>query len=253
MVATGDMNWLVEVLRATAFYDAGEATPSAVNIWETATGRSPERVANQLAEGVEVAEGVFENNALSVSRRVGRVDIVLNVAPPPPNTRVDGFVAMGAFHTHLRRFSPAVTSWLRNSPSSTRLAFGSVLLMNAKDLRDGNEMMGRLLPDVHIDIDNAYDFFYQINRRRRSKSTNAVIINRLTKWSVAQGGSVDFIAGGGVGLQLSSERIFFASRLELDINTIGPPNHPIPKAKTVELFEELVTLGVEIANKGDMA
>ena len=164
--------------------------------------------------------------------------------------------------TNLSRSSPCsetpstflgnVNKWLRTSPSSVRLAFGSVLIAETESVSDGNRKIERMLPNVQLDAEGSVDFFYQINRRRRSLSTSGVLVNRLSKWSVVQGGSVDFIASGGTGVRVSSGQEFFACRLELDVNTIGPRNHPIPKAKTADLFEELTRLGGEIAEKGDI-
>ena len=240
------------MLRATAFYNANESVSDAARVWEVVTGRTPDRVSSRPREGTQAAEGAIRDNALVVSSQVGRIDLNLRPTPPAPNVRIDRFVTLGEFTDVLSQFIEMASGWLRESPPSIRLAFGSVLLQETESIETGNREINRFLPGIQIDASESSDFFYQINRRRRSHSTSGVLINRLSKWSVMQGGSVDLVAGGGVGIQVSSGQAFYGCRLELDVNTIGPRNHPIPKTKTADLFKELAGLGKEIAEKGDI-
>ena len=244
--------WDAEILRATAFYNPDEPVTDAARVWEVVTGQTPDRVSSRPREGAQSAEGGVQDSVLVVNTQVGRIDLNLRPMPPAPNVRMDGFLTLGPFPDLLPRFVAAAENWLRESPSCIRLAFGSVLLREAESISTGNEEINRLLPSVQIDASGSTDFFYQINRRRRSLSTSGVLVNRLSKWSVMQGGSVDLVAGLGPGIQVSSGQAFYGCRLELDVNTIGPRNHPIPKAKTTDLFKELTNLGKEIAEKGDI-
>ena len=244
--------WRAEILRATAFYGMNESVSDAAGVWEVVMGRSPDRVSSRPREGIQVAEGGIQGSVLVVNSQAGRIDLNIRPLPPAPNVRLDKFITLGLFTELIPQFIQMANGWLRESPPSSRLAFGSVLLKETESIRTGNEEINRLLPSVQIDASGSSDFFYQINRRRRSLSTNGVLINRLSKWSVMQGGSVDLIAGGGIGIQVSSGQEFYGCRLELDMNTIGPPNHPIPKAKITDLFDELTRLGKEIADEGDI-
>ena len=246
-------NWRVESFRATAFRGVGETVPEAAQIWEAATGLSPEQVSSRPRENIYTAEGNYENNALSVNCRLERVDLSLRPVPSPPNIPIDWFATIGPFSDRLPLFLDATKRWLRTGGSWVRLAFGSVLLMETESVVTGNETMSQLLPDVHLNAAEVLDFFYQVNRRRKSTSVNGEWINRLSKWSVIQGGAIGFVIGGAQGLQLSPTPDFFACRLELDVNTVGPQNHPIPKARNEALFEELASLAAEIAAKGDIA
>ena len=245
-------DWRAESLRATAFYAANEPVSDAAQVWEVVTGGTPDRVSSRPREGTQTAEGSIQGNVLVISSQVGRIDLNVRPMPPAPNVRMDGFVTLGLLTETLPSFLETAKAWLRASPPSIRLAFGSVLLRETESISTGNEEINRLLPSVQIDAKDSSDFFYQINRRRRSLSTNGVLVNRLSKWSVMQGGSVDLVAGVGLGLQVSSGQEFYGCRLELDVNTIGPQNHPIPKAKIIDLFGELTRLGKEIADKGDI-
>ena len=245
-------NWRAESLRATTFYNTNETVPDVAQVWESVAGRSPERVSSRPREGIQTAEGGLEDTILVVTSQPERIDLNIRPALPAPNVRIRGFLTLGLLSETLMPFLENMRKWLRESPPSTRLAFGSVLLVDTESVAAGNERMDRMLPNVQLDAEGSSDFFYQINRRRRSLTTSGVLVNRLSKWSVAQGGSVGIFAGAGTGIQLSSEHGFFACRLELDVNTVGPQNHPIPKAKITDLFEELASLGKEIADKGDI-
>ena len=247
------MDWRAESLRATAFYNPSETVPDVKQVWEAVAGRSPERVSSRPREGVQTAEGGLEGNIFVVGNQADRIDLRVQPMLPAPNVRIHGFLTLGPFSETLPPFLENMRKWLRESPPSIRLAFGSVLLVETESVATGNEMIGRMLPDVRLDAEGSSDFFYQINRQRRSLSTSGVLINRLSKWSVVQGGSVDLVASGGIGVQVSRGQEFYGCRLELDVNTIGPRNHPIPMGKIADLFQELTGLGKEIANKGDIS
>ena len=192
-------DWRAESLRATAFYNTNETVSDAAQVWEAVTGRSPESVSSRPRESVNLAEGNFENNNLVVSRQPDRVDLILRAIPPRPNVPIEGFITLGPFLHLFTPFLDMTKKWLRTAPDLSRLAFGSVLLMEAESVRDGNEAMNQLLPSVQVDAAGSTDFFYQINRRRRSAAVTSMLVNRLTKWSVIQGGTIDVSAGGTPG------------------------------------------------------
>ena len=43
-----------------------------------------------------------------------------------------------------------------------------------------------------------------------------------------------------------------AARLEIDINTVLEESNLLPHDNLISIFEELVTLGIEIAERGDI-
>jgi hypothetical protein len=93
------------------------------------------------------------------------------------------------------------------------------------------------------------DFAYQINRRRESATRAGLNINRLSKWSVALAQASVVDASTGEVVEEEPER--FATRLELDINTAPGETDDLSGADAVALFDELITLGGEIAEHGD--
>ena len=117
---------------------------------------------------------------------------------------------------------------------------------------DANRRLSALLPDVRLDADRSSDFLYQINRRRISASDPEILVNRLSKWSVMHGGAVALAVIGDTGPHLSRSPDYFACRLELDINSAGPLSSSMLESGVAQLFEEFVSLGKEIAEKGDI-
>jgi len=94
--------------------------------------------------------------------------------------------------------------------------------------------------------DKEGDFLYQYNRRRTSLTAPEVEINRLSKWTWAPLGEVQ-VKDGKLVHPLES-----ACLLELDINTMPEFQGPLQQDRLAPLFEEMVELAVEIAQRGDV-
>jgi len=114
----------------------------------------------------------------------------------------------------------------------------------------GYRNLSRYLPAVRLDPEGSQDFYYQINRPRRSTVVDGLQINRLSKWSVAQFVPITLMltpqsvqSGVGAGEE--------ACRIEVDVNTAPHGNAELPSARLPEVFGELVRLGEEIVSKGD--
>ena len=245
-------DWKAEGLRVTTFHDVGVIAKGVEQLWEAITREKPEQLTSRPREGLTVAEGPYGGNTLQCIYRADRVDWNLQPVTPPPNIPIEGFMSMGLFPGVLPSFLDVARKWLEESPPVTRLAFGSLLLIETEDLPDAYRRLGALLPAVRLDADGSSDFFYQINRRRISASDPRILVNRLSKWSVMQGGAVALAVVGNAVPQLSRSPDYFACRLELDINSAGPLSSSMPEAGVTQLFEEFVSLGKEIAQKGDI-
>ena len=134
--------------------------------------------------------------------------------------------------------------WLEETGSTAkRVAFGGILDQPVPNRANGHRTLSGYLP-FELD-DSSSDFLYQINRRR-SVEPGGIVINRLSKWFVAQfaGLSVDLSTQAASPLQAE-----FYARLELDINTA--PDQEFPPERTAAIFRELVSLATEIMENGD--
>lgn len=252
-ISTGQRDWQVESFRATTFHNdfSGNAQDVA-ELWERVAREKLEQVSSRPREGLILAEGPYDGNRLVFSGRPERIDWNLRPTPPSPNVPAEVFVTMGPFLDLLQSLLKVGENWLIESPEITRLAFGSVLVMATVDLPAAHRELDTLLPKVELDPTGSSDFFYQINRPRQSTSNDPVGINRLSKWSVMQGGSLGLAVHGNAEPQFTLGRGYFACRLELDINTAGGLPSPIVGEEAIRLFKELVQLGKEITEKGDI-
>ncbi|MSQ46812.1 MAG: hypothetical protein EXR78_00250 [Deltaproteobacteria bacterium] len=162
---------------------------------------------------------------------------------------------IGPLPESLNIFPQLMTRWLesRECPVTQRLAFGATLWQPVDDQQTGYRQLAAYLPGLQLALEGegASDFLYQINRARNSSSAIAGLrINRLSKWSVS------FWAIAELPLVPEARFRFHQKgtgcRLELDINT--HPDFPgdLPQDQLGQIFNELVTLGQEIAREGDI-
>ncbi len=249
----GGSKWEAGSLRATTFILPGAEVAGTESWWGKVVGEGPEETTSRPRAGQLQQVGVFEGKRLALVIQPGRVDWNFLVALGSPDEVPERLLTMGPFPHALDPFLKVALKWLDICPAATRLAFGAVLLRPVADRQTGHTELSRLLPSIPIDPSNSSDFLYQINRPRMSASgVGGLKINRLTKWSVMQAGFVQLAVGAELGATLSSGPLQFGCRLELDINTAAELSGEIPKDKIRSVFEELVSLGREIANRGDI-
>lgn len=237
---------LAESLRLTAFA-AASARVDASGWWTQLVGSSPETSTSKpgRAELREIGRVGTRNLLLSVLP--GRVDWIL-VAPADAQA-VDE-TRIGPFREALEAFRTLMLRWLQTCPPIVRLAFGAVVIEPVESRVAGYRNLSRYLRAVQLDAEGSQDFFYQVNRPRRSNVVDGLQINRLSKWSVAQSVPITLMltpqsvqSGMGAGQE--------ACRIEVDINTAPRENAELPSAMLPEILGELVWLGEEIVLAGD--
>ena len=242
----GSDSWEVEQLRATTFSIPDPLFRVGGSLWESVVGTRPDEERFVHTDGREEIVGKIEGMSFTSVSRPGRVDWMLQRVGP-----TQGFPVIGPLDASVKKFRSVVYRWLDDCPPLVRLALGTTLVKPTYGLQQGYEELMQSLPDLHLDLSNASDFLYQINRFRESQVARGTRINRLSKWSVMESGTIEISLSpeGGAILPPSSRQ--FACRLELDINT-ALTGEVIPKDKNKKLFNELVGLGIEIAHKGDV-
>ena len=251
-VPTAPADWRAESLRLTAFLRS-PTDKLDVGSWQEFLGDEPKSSESRPREGLVLEGGPCEQGWLTLEGSPIRVDWRLGINPEGRET-LSEIPSLGDFESVQGQFGVLMKRWLKKSPPLNRLAFGAILNLPVKNLTEGYRLLGRYLPKVEIDPKKSRDLFYQINRRRPSKSgIKSLEINRLTKWSVVQlrAGIVDLSAGHGKFMETAEPLV--ACRLELDINTAPEFKSALKKTKLSKLFDELVELGMEIAHKGDIA
>jgi hypothetical protein len=251
--------WQVEGLRLTGFPSpAAHVQPD--SWWSDLTSESPETRTSQLRMGGFKEEGAYGRGKLVLAVEPTRIDWILGaVADEKPEA--PGFRNLGQLTQTLESFQTLMDRWFEFTtfPLMQRLAFGAVLLQPVGSLQEGYRRLGLYLSSfVKLDPERSSDFLYRINRRRNSNiGIDNLQINRLSTWSVASASLVEFSAAAiasGVGGSVRSfpGLTLFACRLELDINTAPEFPREYSAERSHHIFQELLELGREIAQEGDI-
>ena len=246
-------HWNVESLRLSAFHHLGPQVDDH-GWWEAIVGAQPESKNMKPRDGGYEITGPFSNGLLILKADFLRFDwlysAAINVERPPAT-----FPSLGPFPEACDTFVAAMKKWLPSAPDLRRLAFGAVVLQDAKDRVSGYELADGYLHAVELDPAGSSEFSYSINRPRSVPDLNEIRINRLSRWSVARFQPIMAMMIQGVqGPQTSTMAgdAMNAVRVELDINTDPELASPLPKEQLASTFDRLIAFGREILEKGDI-
>jgi len=243
-------DWLGEVFRLTVFF----LTPGKIdtsNWWQLATGELPEVRNSQPKIGVLQEEGEYKGGRLALTTQPDRADWLF-LPSFDKEMGVPDFGQLKPYISSIDILTKLVIDWLKVTPPLSRVAFGMVLHHPVPDRSTGYRELAKYLTMVQIDPENSSDFLYQINRRRLSSIITSLPLNRLTKWAVANVDSRQFSLGLGIPLQTIESTNQHFVRLELDVNTAQEFRKQLPSDQIPLVFEELVNLAKELADKGDV-
>ena len=236
--------WEAEKLRLTAFPVEELREIKNLAPWKALIHERPR--GSTFDHGVLVEHGIYKEGILGSITESGRIqwDFFAD-----PEKKPDEFVSLGAFSEALAAFRPLMNRWLKSSPPVKRLAFGAVLVQPQKSVLAANRRISDFISGVDLRGASA-DFSYRVNRPRKSIIKKGLMVNRLSTWAVNEQRKIS------IGLRLPTEatrqKQRVISRLELDINTSRENREPLPKSRLQRLFRELMDLGVEIAERGDI-
>src|SRR5262249_31155500 len=125
-------------------------------------------------------------------------------------------------------------------------AFSAKLLQPAASPEEAYRVLAAHLPAVNLDS-SPDDFLLQINRRKETSDVvDGLPINRVCTWSKM---NVAIFVEPGRPFKWPDQCY---SALELDINTAPEKTDILPRTSLPRLFIELVSLGREIAERGDI-
>jgi len=245
-------DWQVQVLRLTLF-----PTPAAKitepNWWSDLTGAKPEQKTLRPSKEELHEEGPFDGGILSLDARPLRIDWYFSKQIAEEDFATS-FPTLGPFTEVTDKFHKLMLTWLnpRSAPPVTRIAFGAILLQPVDDHSSGYTLLNRYLPNVTLSPDSK-DFLYQINRPTKSRSSHfeQLELNRLSKWAciLFNRRIIDVTSGAQA---LSAGRKNYACHLELDLSTQAEISTELNPEYIGEVFTELLSLGKEIARKGDL-
>ena len=245
--------WQTGLLRLTTFFVPGSNVQNMkTDWWKNLLGREPDSRNEQPKIGQKSEVGQFEKGKLVLAVNPDRVDWLYTVKDDEKPGEIP---AIGLFTDALEKFHELMSKWLGSDDCLPvqRLAFGAVLFLPVKDESDGYKQLSVYLPFA-LDSENTSDFLYRINRLRDSISGIPDLrINRLSTWSVACFQWIESRIVFGLVPSVSSPiPSAFCCKLDLDINTVLDFKQELPREKLLDVFEELINLGKEIIQNGDI-
>jgi hypothetical protein len=247
-VATGDIAWQVEALRLTSFLTPETPWDPNTDWWTPVTERDSASRTVRRTPPLISEHGHIDNSNVRLQVAPRRVDFVVQQDAPTDEPQ------SAAFDAPLRLFQRIGERWLRISPATTRLAVGAELLSGIHERKEGYRRLLRYLPYVRMDVDASTDLAYQINRPRPTTTgVSGLMINRLSNWSVSIVQRVLVAAGSVPEEAISGGESLNVCRVVLDVNTGAEFRSSLPQDKLLPLFNELTSLALEIAERGDIA
>lgn len=161
--------WQATGFRLTAF-PSPAADFEGTTWWTDVVGTEPERRISKPKMSQQQDEGPSCDGNLILNVQPSRIDWLLQ--PPREELEQISFPSIGSFPEVLDSYVKLMISWLASPtcPPLIRLAFGAILIQPTQDRAEAYKRLGPYLHYVEIDPKASSDFFYQINRPRKSRT-----------------------------------------------------------------------------------
>ena len=243
------IEWGVSLLRLSIF--SSGPTSISDNDWKMLTGQ--EEAENRTAiPGGRRYSGKYANGSLTLASTADRLDMVLQAQPPQSEEELR-LPLIGPWSDVRGTFIEMCHRLLTSTQAPiVRVAFGGVLLSPSSDKEDSYRRLNRLLTTIDIDPVKMRDLFYRINWPSTSNTTGH-LLNRITTWATIKFAvTLMQVTGDRISVAAGAEKEVHAVRLEFDNNTDAESKSVIDKASIVPVFDELVSLANENAEKGEI-
>jgi len=243
------IDWQVESLRLTLF--RAKPIETVIPLWETLTGEKPEKVDSQPRVNIIVENGTVVLGSLNHNSDPLRINWILSPSQEQQQ-KTASFPTLGSLSETKGQFIKMMSDWLSSDavPETNRIALGSVSIIINNNRASAYKQLSELLHHVTIDIENSTDLLYQINRLIQSTVEPDLMINRLSKWNAVRVMGLGLLVGEKLEV-IPDNRVYVATRLELDINTHQSNKKIFSKEKLISLLQELSKLGDQISTEGD--
>lgn len=151
-------------------------------------------------------------------------------------------------------FSELMQQWLAGPcPQIKRLAFAAKVMLPTESREKAYELLNDYLPFVDVDP-NTREFLYRINRPRSSSAGIPDLrINRLVTWSAVKiTMQMRMRAMSAAVGETITEQNLDGCLVQLDINTSEERTDALPHESLPAIWNELVQIGTELAQCGDI-
>lgn len=221
------MNWIVDHLRYTAFYEAGADEGG----FERLLGVPATRSAIDKSAGTRTEEtDISERYTLKVVTDVSRQHVVLH-AKGQALDRVAGVVALHDLEDALSVWRPiALKAQTGATKPVNRVAVACAGIREAASHADAYAFLRARLPFLNLNWDNAREFSFQINVPT-APNGEGIEYNRLGKWAAYKG---LIVPPDGL-----PKTVYF-SRLELDFSTPAERAEALTKEQIASTFEAML-------------
>ena len=243
------LEWTAETLRLSLFFTS--PVKIGVTDWKTITGQDePQTIQNTAAR--RTLSGPFLDGVLQMNVIGPRVDCAL-LPRAPTATVEEGYIPqVGPLAATAAAFLDATKPWIEGvSDPVHRIAVAGAALAKCDNLQNAYTKLLGMLQSVKGDPARMRELLFRINWPVSSQKMQGLSLNRITTWSVLQ-----------VQLQLmvtTGEQTFVKDtpatqviRLEIDHNTDAERTEPFDRPMLVPIYEELVALALENAEKGEV-
>ena len=248
--------WQVEQLRITTFISEPVVEVQARDWWNQANPQELDDLVVQSGRGVTSItgrRGAIASVLKAERERVTWLSARAAQGADEPRPRLASLGLMPELIPPFREQAGRILG-AASCPQSERLAFGAILLRETPSREQGYRDLQPYLRSLEVDPVNTRDLFYQINRRRPSVAVPGCAVNRLSRWAVAEIRSIEVMidAGGRAGRTHQDGDTITVVRVELDINTCQEFQRQFPREQQHAVLTELLEMGIEISEQGDI-
>ena len=236
---------------ASLFFSSGAIKISDAD-WQLITGQDEAETCTQIPGGRDLVGSAF-GGQLAMAQSGSRADCLLSPKQQDgamPSTNY--FPQVGPWAETIDNFSKTTIRWLNTLQFPiTRIAIGSVLVCKAANRDRTFELLANLLKSVSV-TPKMQDFLFRVNWPRQSTAIPGLTINRLTTWSSAKVSISTVVLTAGNEAKFDHGTTTDVVRLELDHNTSPEWEKQFDASSVVPLYEELIGLAIENAEKGEV-
>lgn len=243
------IDWGVNQLRLSVFCNNNTKASDAT--WKMLTGQDEAETRTSVPGGKNFG-GNVAGGVLNLIFAAQRLDLILTAKPPEkPEPAIPTVGQWAEVRNNFDRMSNVLLGSMQQE--IVRLAVGGVLLGAKETLDDTYGELSRLLKSLRVQPKIMRDLHYRVNWPTESKAMQGLKINRLTTWA-AMRIQMSFmqITGDKMSVAGSADNELFAVRLECDHNTDASNQAPFDPKLVLPIYNELLGLFVENAEKGEI-
>lgn len=235
--------WRVETLRLTVFFGS-PVNANGLGWWKRITGEEPESAINRPQAGEYSEVGQYLDGQFEMKVAFNRADWVLSYPfssmPGAPNPAEISQLSNSLF----KSFSSLLSE---TKDPIIRVAYGVVAFHSIESSRQGNDIIGSILPFVKFDSEvESNDLMIQINNPCDSAVRKGLLINRISKLGNMTRQTVE-VGPSGIPSVVTDQVL----RAEFDISTAVDNTKPLGaellaplSIEMKDIAEALLTYGV---------